>query len=146
MKIEKLKLSEITPYINNAKEHPQEQIDQIKGSIKEFGFNDPLAVDENNMIIEGHGRYIALQQLGVEEVEVIRLDHLNEIQKKQYIIAHNKLTMNTGFNLEKLKLELKSIEINEKDLSLTGFEIEELKELNIGSLEVEIDEFKEDDP
>lgn len=146
MKIEKLKLSEITPYINNAKEHPQEQIDQIKGSIKEFGFNDPIAVDENNVIIEGHGRYIALQQLGAEEVEVIRLDHLSEIQKKQYIIAHNKLTMNTGFNLEKLKLELKEIEINEKDLSLTGFEIEELKDLNIGSLEVEIDEFKEDEP
>lgn len=146
MKIEKLKLSEITPYINNAKEHPQEQIDQIKGSIKEFGFNDPIAIDENNVIIEGHGRYIALQQLGVEEVEVIRLDHLSEIQKKQYIIAHNKLTMNTGFNLEKLKLELKEIEINEKDLSLTGFEIEELKDLNIGSLEVEIDEFKEDEP
>ena len=83
MKIEKLKLSEITPYINNAKEHPQEQIDQIKGSIKEFGFNDPIAVDENNVIIEGHGRYIALQQLGAEEVEVIRLDHLSEIQKKQ---------------------------------------------------------------
>lgn len=146
MKIEKLKLSEITPYINNAKEHPQEQIDQIKGSIKEFGFNDPIAVDENNVIIEGHGRYIALQQLGAEEVEIIRLDHLSEIQKKQYIIAHNKLTMNTGFNLEKLKLELKEIEINEKDLSLTGFEIEELKDLNIGSLEVEIDEFKEDEP
>lgn len=146
MKIEKLKLSEITPYINNAKEHPQEQIDQIKGSIKEFGFNDPIAVDENNVIIEGHGRYIALQQLGVEEVEVIRLDHLSEIQKKQYIIAHNKLTMNTGFNLEKLKLELKEIKINKKDLSLTGFEIEELKDLNIESLEVEIDEFKEDEP
>lgn len=146
MKIEKLNLSEITPYINNAKEHPQEQIDQIKGSIKEFGFNDPIAVDENNVIIEGHGRYIALQQLEAEEVEVIRLDHLSEIQKKQYIIAHNKLTMNTGFNLEKLKLELKEIEINEKDLSLTGFEIEELKDLNIGSLEVEIDEFKEDEP
>ncbi|MGL5649079.1 MAG: ParB/Srx family N-terminal domain-containing protein [Clostridium sp.] len=128
MEIEKLKLSEITPYINNAKEHPQEQIDQIKGSIKEFGFNDPIAVDEKNVIIEGHGRYIALQQLGAEEVEVIRLDHLSEIQKKQYIIAHNKLTMNTGFNLEKLKLELKEIEINEKDLSLTGFEIEELKD------------------
>lgn len=146
MKIEKLKLSEITPYINNAKEHPQEQIDQIKGSIKEFGFNDPIAVDENNVIIEGHGRYIALQQLGAEEVEVIRLEHLSEIQKKQYIIAHNKLTMNTGFNLEKLKLELKEIEINEKDLSLTGFEIEELKDLNIGNLEFEIDEFKEDEP
>lgn len=146
MKIEKLKLSEITPYINNAKEHPQEQIDQIKGSIKEFGFNDPIAIDENNVIIEGHGRYIALQQLGAEEVEVIRLDHLSEIQKKQYIIAHNKLTMNTGFNLEKLKLELKEIEINEKDLSLTGFEIEELKDLNIENLEVEIDEFKEDEP
>lgn len=96
MQIERLKLNEMIAYVNNAKEHPQEQINQIKASIKEFGFNDPIAVDENNRIIEGHGRYIALQQLGFDEIEVIRLNHLTEIQKKQYIIAHNKLTMNTG--------------------------------------------------
>lgn len=146
MKIEKIKLIEITPYINNAKEHPQEQIDQIKASIKAFGFNDPIAIDENNVIIEGHGRYIALQQLNYEEVEVIKLTHLTEAQKRQYIIAHNKLTMNTGFNLDKLKLELQAIDIESEDLLLTGFELKELEELDLKSLEIEIGEIQEDEP
>lgn len=74
MKIEKINISEITEYENNAKLHPREQIEQIKKSIQEFGNNDPIAIDENNVIIEGHGRYKALQELGYEEVEVIRLN------------------------------------------------------------------------
>lgn len=73
MKIEKINISEITEYENNAKLHPREQIEQIKKSIQEFGNNDPIAIDENNVIIEGHGRYKALQELGFDEVEVIRL-------------------------------------------------------------------------
>lgn len=71
MKIEKLNIAEITEYENNAKLHPREQIEQIKKSIQEFGNNDPIAIDENNVIIEGHGRYKALQELGYDEVEVI---------------------------------------------------------------------------
>ena len=94
MKIEKIKVNDLIPYENNAKLHPQEQIDQIIASIKECGFNDPIAVDENNVIIEGHGRYMALKQMGIGEVECIRLSHLTEEQKKAYILIHNKLTMN----------------------------------------------------
>ena len=70
MKIEKIKISDLIEYENNAKLHPREQIEQIKKSIQEFGNNDPIAIDENNVIIEGHGRYKALQELGYDEVEV----------------------------------------------------------------------------
>lgn len=88
MKIEKINISEITEYENNAKLHPREQIEQIKKSIQEFGNNDPIAIDENNVIIEGHGRYKALQELGFDEVEVIRLSHMDDEQKRAYILAH----------------------------------------------------------
>lgn len=120
MQIEKLKVADLIEYKNNAKEHPQEQIDQIVASIKEFGFNDPIAIDENNVIIEGHGRLYALQELGVREVECIRLSHLSEEQKKAYILAHNKLTMNTGFDIELLNVELDAI--MDIDMELFGFE------------------------
>ncbi len=122
MKIEKISIDEIKPYENNAKLHPPEQIEQIKKSISEFGNNDPIAVDENNVIIEGHGRYEALKQLGFDEIEVIRLSHLNEQQKKAYILAHNKLTMNTGFDFDVLNLELE--DIVDFDMSDFGFTID----------------------
>ena len=129
MKIEKLNIDLIIPYENNSKEHTTEQIEQMKTSIKEFGFNDPLAIDENNIIIEGHGRYEALKELGYKDIEVIRLSHLTELQKKQYIIAHNKLCLNTEFDLEKLEEELKVIQNLEGDLSILGFDYEELKDI-----------------
>ena len=109
MKIEKLKLKDLIPYGKNAKLHPQEQIRQIVKSIEEFGFNDPIAVDENNVIIEGHGRYEALKQMGIAECDCIRLSHLSEEQKKAYILAHNKLTMNTDFDFDILSEELDDI-------------------------------------
>ena len=76
IKIEYMDINELTPYINNAKLHPDEQIDQIVASIKEFGFNDPIAIDKNNVIIEGHGRLLACKKAGIKTVPVIRLDHL----------------------------------------------------------------------
>ena len=82
MKIEKISLNKIKPYENNAKQHPVEHIEQIKKSIEQFGNNDPIAIDENGVIIEGHGRYFALKELGYKDAEVIRLSHLNEQQKK----------------------------------------------------------------
>ncbi|HEL0016837.1 TPA: site-specific DNA-methyltransferase [Streptococcus equi subsp. zooepidemicus] len=109
MQIETLLLSDITPYNYNAKKHPQYQIDQIKESIKTFGNNDPIAIDENNVIIEGHGRYLALKALGYNQVPVIRLKHLSDDQKRAYILAHNKITLNTDFDMTLLKQELTSI-------------------------------------
>lgn len=126
MKIELIKLQEIIPYINNPKEHPDEQIKQIMDSIAEFGFNDPVAIDENNVIIEGHGRLLAAQRLKINEIPCIKLSHLSEAQKKAYIIAHNKITLNSGFNLEKLHLEFKRLEELNFDLNLTGFDPDEI--------------------
>ena len=109
MQIEEVKIADLREYEGNAKLHPQEQIDKIKKSIQEFGNNDPIAIDENNIIIEGHGRLQALEQLGYTEAEVIRLSHLSEDQKKAYILVHNKLNMDTGFDTEMLKDELGEI-------------------------------------
>lgn len=109
MQIEKVKIKDLVEYEGNAKLHPQEQIDKIKKSIQEFGNNDPIAIDENNIIIEGHGRLQALEQLGHTEAEVIRLSHLSEDQKKAYILVHNKLNMDTGFDTEMLRDELDGI-------------------------------------
>lgn len=133
-----VKIEDIKLYEKNAKNHPEWQIEQIKNSIKEFGYNDPIAIDENNIIVEGHGRYIALKELGYKEIEVLKLSHMNNEQKKAYIIAHNKTCMNTGFNLEMLEEELQSI--SELDLTLTGFtefEIEDI--LNLKSNDINID-------
>lgn len=129
MRIEKVNINDITMYENNAKEHPEWQVEQIKKSIQEFGFNDPIAIDEKGIIIEGHGRFLALKDLGYTEIEVIRLNHLTEEQKVAYSIAHNKLTMNTDFDLETLKYEINKLQNEEFDLSLLGFENIELEEI-----------------
>ena len=139
MKIEKVKIKEIKLYENNAKIHPEWQVEQIKNSIIEFGFNDPIAIDENNVIIEGHGRLMALKELGYKEVECIRLEHLTEEQKVAYAIAHNKLTMNTDFDTEKLRMELSNLEESNFDLSVLGFENIELEEI----MEVDFEEVLE---
>lgn len=109
LKVETIEIDKLKPYEKNAKRHTKKQIEQIKKSIKDFGFNDPIAIDENNMIIEGHGRYEALKQLDYKEVDCIRLNNLTEQQKKAYILAHNKLNMQTGFDDEILLNELDSI-------------------------------------
>lgn len=120
MEILKVSIESIKPYENNAKEHPKEQIEQIKKSILDYGNNDPIAVDENNVIIEGHGRYIAMQELGFDTVEIIRLEHLSEEQKKAYRLVHNKLTMNSDFNIEMLEAELAGLQI--QDMQEFGFD------------------------
>ncbi len=131
MEIIKVKIDDIKQYENNAKLHPQEQIEQIKKSILEFGNNDPIAIDEDNTIIEGHGRYLALKELGYQEVEVIKLSHLSEEQKKAYILIHNQLTMNTGFDIKILNEELKNLEnIDMEYYDLTINDIYDLIENN----------------
>lgn len=110
---------------------PGEQIEQIKNSILKFGNNDPIAVwGDNNIIVEGHGRYTALQQLGYEEVECIRLDHLSEEERKAYTLAHNKLTMNTGWDFNVLALELEKL--SDIDMNDFGFEDESIMEDGFG--------------
>lgn len=120
MKIEKIKVDEIIPYADNAKLHPERQIEQIRSSILEFGFNDPIAIDENNVVIEGNGRLMAIQDLGFKEVDCIRIEGLTEDQKRAYILVHNQLTMNTGFDIDILNKELERI----KDIDMTQFDFE----------------------
>lgn len=119
--LEVLPLSSLIPYGQNAKKHPKYQVEQIKESIKVFGNNDPIAIDEDNVIIEGHGRYLALKSLGIDQVPVIRLRHLSEDQKRAYILAHNKITLNTDFDMEVLKQELTSI--MDIDMAQFGFSV-----------------------
>lgn len=120
LKIEYLKTADLKPYANNAKEHPAEQIEQIKKSIQEFGFNDPIAIWHDNEIIEGHGRLIAALELELPKVPIIRLDELTDEQRRAYMLVHNKLTLNSDFNLDLLQLELD--EISNFDMKEFGFE------------------------
>ena len=120
MKIEKIKVDEIIPYADNAKLHPERQIEQIRSSILEFGFNDPIAIDENNVVIEGNGRLMAIKDLGFKEVDCIRIEGLSEDQKRAYILVHNQLTMNTGFDIDILNRELEKI----KGIDMKQFDFE----------------------
>ena len=128
LKIEYVDIKSIKMYSNNAKLHPKEQIQQIKNSILEFGFNDPIAVWKNNEIIEGHGRLKAAQELGYKELPIIRLDDLSDEQRKAYCLAHNKLTMNSDFDPDVLLAELDSIldiDMSEFDFPTIEFPKEE---------------------
>ncbi len=122
-----INIKDIKPYDKNSKQHPKWHIDQIKNSIKEFGYKDLIAIDENNVIIEGHGRYAALIELDYTNIEVIQLKHLNEKQKKAYTLIHNKLTMNTDFDYDLLQKELKNI-LDYDNLKIFGFNIDDLEE------------------
>jgi len=122
-------LADIKPFEKNAKLHPKEQVEQIKRSIADFGMNDPIAIDENNVVIEGHGRLLALKEMDTAEVPCIRLTHLSEGQKRAYILAHNKLTLNSGFDTDLLIGELDFLKDAGFDTSLTGFSIDELEKM-----------------
>ncbi len=112
------------------KEHSERQIEQIKASIQAFGFNDPIAVDEAGTIIEGTGRVLAAKKLGMATIPTIVLQHLSEAQKKAYRIAHNKIALNTGFDLDALKAEFESLcQLDGSLMALTGFEALELEDL-----------------
>lgn len=134
LNVEYVDIDSIRPYENNAKQHPQEQIEQIKKSIltmgdgdPEKGFKDPIGV-WNDEIVEGHGRHIAAKELGMKKVPIIRLDDLTDAQRKAYALIHNKLTMNSDFDFETLEMELADLE-TEFDMSDFGFFDEAVEEL-----------------
>jgi ParB-like chromosome segregation protein Spo0J len=129
LKIEYMEIDKIIPYVNNTRTHSQEQITQIASSIKEFGFNNPILIDENNGIIAGHGRLEAGKKLGLEKVPVVRLVGLTEAQRKAYIIADNKIALNAGWDEELLRVELESLQDMNFDLDLLGFNEDELNEI-----------------
>lgn len=114
--------NELKAYAYNAKIHTESQIKQIEKSIMEFGFLDPVAYDEDYEILEGHGRILAALNLELKTIPAFQITGLTEAEKRAYRIAHNKLTMNTDFDLELLKIEFEFLSESEFDLGLTGFE------------------------
>lgn len=120
LNVEYVGIDTIKPYRRNAKLHPAEQIEQIKRSIEEFGFNDPIGIWHGE-IVEGHGRYLAALDLKLDAVPIIRLDELTDEQRRAYALIHNKLTMNSPFDLDLLDIELGNIEL---DMEPFGFELD----------------------
>lgn len=123
------KVNDLIPYINNSRTHSEEQVNQIVASINEFGFTNPLLIDEKDNIIAGHGRLLASKKLKMEEVPCIVLKGLTEAQKKAYIIADNKMALNAGWDDELLKIELENLKELDFDLELTGFNVDELDDI-----------------
>lgn len=123
------RVDELIPYVNNARTHSDEQVTQIASSIKEFGFNNPILTDGKNGVIAGHGRLLAAKKLGLETVPTIELSGLTEAQKKAYILADNKIALNSGWNEELLKIELDDLQLQGIDLETVGFSDEELQNI-----------------
>ena len=147
MEITYRKVGELVPYVNNARTHSDGQVAQICASIREYGWTNPVLIDENGMIIAGHGRVMAAQRMKMDEVPCIVLSGLTEAQKKAYVIADNKMALNAGWDDEKLKLELENLKELDFNLELTGFDTDELDQLlsidDIDDLPEDIDDVPE---
>mgnify|MGYP002623699536 FL=1 len=128
LSVTEIDINKIKPYKNNPKSHNKKQISQIMDSIKEFGFINPILIDENSEIIAGHGRYLAAQAMNMTNIPAIVLSHLSSVQKRMYRIADNKLTELGKWSPELLEIEFKELSVlnTSIDLEITGFETEEI--------------------
>ena len=141
LKIEYLAVADLVPYAKNARMHSGNQLDQIVASINEFGFTNPVLVDENNILIAGHGRTQAAKIAGLTEVPAIRLSGLSDDQKKALRIADNQLTLNGSWDMDLLMEEVQGLDIAEFDLDLLGFDenmletllVDDADDIDIGS-------------
>lgn len=131
--------SELVPYARNSRLHSSEQITQIADSIKEFGFLNPVIVDGENGIIAGHGRVMAAQELGIEQLPCIEAAHLTEAQRRAYVIADNKLAMNSTWDESLLKIELKELETIGYDIEGLGFDHMELDSILDVGISIDVD-------
>ena len=139
------KVQDLIPYINNSRTHSEEQVNQIVASINEFGFTNPLLIDEKDNIIAGHGRLLASKKLKMEEVPCIVLSGLTEAQKKAYIIADNKMALNAGWDFNLLSLELENLKELDFNLELTGFSVDEIDGLLNTNEDIEDNDYEEQD-
>ena len=121
--------SKLIPYVNNARTHSQEQVNKLRGSLREFGFINPVIIDSDFNVIAGHGRLMAAKEEGIEEVPCVLVDYLTEAQKKAYILADNRYAQDAGWDEELLRLEIESLEGMDFDVSLTGFNEDEIADL-----------------
>jgi len=136
LEIVKRKTEDLIPYARNARTHSDAQVSQIAASIREFGFCNPVLIDEAGGIIAGHGRVLAARKLGLKEIPTITLGHLSETQKRAYILADNKLALNAGWDQEMLKLEIADLLAVNFELDSIGFTDEEVGAFDVAEAEV----------
>lgn len=132
-KLEMVKVSELIPYVNNARTHSQEQVNKLRSSLREFGFVNPVIIDADKNVIAGHGRLMAAKEEGITEVPCVLVDYLTEAQKKAYILADNRYAQDAGWDEELLRLEIETLEGMDFDVSLTGFNEDEISDLFAGA-------------
>lgn len=144
LKIEYVATDDLIPYIHNSRTHSEAQVKQIAASIREFGFTNPILIDDEGTIIAGHGRVMAAKVLQLDQVPTITLGALSDAQRKAYVIADNKLALNAGWDTEVLLAEIESLQDLNFDTQLLGFSADELSEmLNIEEIELKEESYAE---
>jgi ParB-like chromosome segregation protein Spo0J len=128
-KIEQLNTDDLIPYASNSRTHSESQVSQIAASITEFGFNNPILLSDDNVVVAGHGRLEAAKKLKLDTVPCIRLSHLSDAQRRAYVIADNKIALNSGWDEDALKVELERLNEEDFDIDLLGFDEDELFDL-----------------
>ena len=126
LKIKYRSTASLIPYVRNARKHSKKQVQQIADSIQKFGFNNPILVTADGKVIAGHGRLAAAKKLGLKEVPTVCIDHLTEEERRAYILADNKIALNSSYDNELLALELEELAELGFDLGLTGFSTAEI--------------------
>lgn len=127
--IERRKVADLVPYARNSRTHSPTQVDQLAASIKEWGFTNPILIDETGTIIAGHGRVMAAQKLGLDELPCMTATGWTEAQRRAYVIADNKLALNADWDVDALKIEMDGLGELNFDLKLTGFDMDELAKM-----------------
>jgi hypothetical protein len=128
-KLERWPIERLVPYEKNARTHSPEQVAQLRASIEEFGFTNPILVASDDGILAGHGRLAAAKDLGLKEVPVVVLDHLTPTQRRAYVLADNKLALNASWDVDMLAMEVDALREEDFNLDLLGFSEDELKGL-----------------
>ena len=128
-RLERLPISALVPYARNSRTHSDDQLAQIAASMREFGFTNPVLIDEQGGIVAGHGRVMAAQRLGLDHVPCLRLAGLTEAQRRAYVIADNQIALNAGWDDAMLRLELSDLQAAEFNLELLGFDADRLDDL-----------------
>ena len=123
------RVDDLIPYVNNARIHPDRQIDQLARSISRYGFLVPVVVDGNGGILSGHGRIRAAKKIGIETVPTVIADHLTEDQRREYILADNRIAENAEWDMELLRIELSDLSDIDVDFSDLGFDDKELRKI-----------------
>jgi len=122
MEIENIPIEKLKVYEKNSRTHSKKQVAQVVASIKEFGFTNPLLIDQEGTLIAGHGRLMAAKELGMDLLPCVRLSHLSDAQKRAYVIADNKIALNSGWDDDLLKSELNELDSLGFDVGVTGFD------------------------